>query len=128
MSGYTAIKLTESVAVERLVLIVPAVYRRDVYDVPFKDFTPLIREPGSWRDSDAWDLLAQFKGRLLMIVAGRDEVIPSGVIEGIQRTASAASSIEVVTVADAPHGIIKFFREHPSELERVQQKLTDFLL
>ena len=72
MSGYTAIKLTQSFAVSNLILLVPAVYTPGAYDLSFGDaFSAAIRPPGSWRDSDAFSIISGFKGNLLVIAGTR---------------------------------------------------------
>jgi putative transposase len=88
MSGYTAIKLTELFGVNNLILLVPAVYTPRAYCLPFgPEFSAAIRVPGSWKDSDAFDILSGFKGNLLIIAAESDNVIPVEVIEQLHASA-----------------------------------------
>lgn len=88
VGAYTAIKLTEIFQVDRLILVVPAVYSKAVYKIPFnKDLTKKLREKEGWKDSDAWDILEKFRGKLLIVVAGNDEVIPREVSERIYEAA-----------------------------------------
>lgn len=68
MSGYTAVRLTRLHQVRNLVLIVPAMYTPDAYEVPFKgDFSEIIRSRRSWERSEAWQILAGFTGNLLVV-------------------------------------------------------------
>lgn len=91
MSGYTAIKLTETFTVENLILLVPAVYNTQAYDLSFgSGFSAAIRVPGSWQNSDAFSILAEFKGNLLIIAAESDDVIPVEVVEKIHTSAKKA--------------------------------------
>ena len=84
MSAYTAVKLTALYDVDKLVLLVPAMYTAEAYEIPFnRGFTEIIRRPQSWHHSDAWELLAQFRGKLLVIAGECDRVIPRGVITRI---------------------------------------------
>ena len=82
MGGYTAIKLTEIFKVENLVLLVPAVYTPYVYDIPFgPEFTAKIRVQDRWKDSDAFDIVSDFSGNVMIFAAEFDDVIPSELIE-----------------------------------------------
>ncbi len=108
MGAYTSIKLTEIFQVDRLVLTVPAVYSKDVYKIPFgKNLTEKLREKEGWRDSDAWEILEKFRGKLLIVVAGNDEVIPREVPKRIYEAASNAKSRHVHVLKNAPHQIRK---------------------
>ena len=91
MSGYTAIKLTEAFKVDNLILFVPAVYTARAYRLPFgPEFSAAIRVPGSWNDSDAFDILSGFRGNLLIVAAESDRVIPVEVIEQLHASARNA--------------------------------------
>ena len=104
MSGYTAIKLSETFAVENLILLVPAVYTHRAYDIPFGSaFSAAIRRPGSWRDSDAFRVLSAFKGNLLIIAAESDDVIPREIIEGIYAAANNARARHLHIVPGSRH-------------------------
>lgn len=91
MSGYTAIKLTEQFVVDNLILLVPAVYNSQAYDLAFGfGFSEAIRVPGSWQNSDAFSILSEFRGNLLIIAAEFDDVIPVEVVEKIHASAKNA--------------------------------------
>jgi pimeloyl-ACP methyl ester carboxylesterase len=103
MGAYTAIKLTEIFTVDNLILLVPAVYTPRAYNLPFgPDFSAAIRRPGSWQDSDAFDILTGFKGNLLVIAAESDDVIPIEVVEKIHASANNAKvrNLHVVPASD----------------------------
>ena len=104
MSGYTAIKLTEMFAVNNLILLVPAVYTPRAYDLSFGfEFSTTIRTPGSWQISDAFSIISEFKGNLLIIAAEVDDVIPVKVIEGIYASAKNAKSRFLHIVPNSRH-------------------------
>ncbi len=78
MSAYIAIKLTFLYEMQNLILLVPAVYNKNVYRVPFsEEFTKMIRRESNWVNSDAWDIIQSYRGNLLIIHAENDEVVPS---------------------------------------------------
>ncbi|MBU1240238.1 alpha/beta fold hydrolase [Myxococcota bacterium] len=105
MSGYTAIQLTRLFPVANLVLLVPAAYTPLACDVPFgPDFSRIIREPGSWRESDAFSALAKFRGRLTIFAAQRDDVIPAELTQMLLDAAMNAQSPKLYTVEGSTHG------------------------
>ena len=104
MSGYTAVKLLGTFAVENLVLLVPAVYTRRAYDLPFGPaFSAAIRRPGSWRESDAFGILSTFRGNLLIVAAETDDVIPRAVVEGLFAAAGKTKSRRLHIVPGSRH-------------------------
>jgi uncharacterized protein len=104
MGAYTAIKLTEIFAVANLILLVPAVYTPRAYGIPFgPEFSAAIRRPGSWRESDAFDILSGFRGHLLVIAAECDDVIPGEVIERIHASTRNAEARSLHVVPASGH-------------------------
>lgn len=109
MGAYTAIKLTELYKVDRLVLVVPAVYSKGVYTIPFgEDLTERLREKEGWKDSDAWSILEKFSGKLLIGVAQNDEIIPREIPERIYAAARNAKSSQIFVSKNAPHKIREY--------------------
>ena len=104
MSAYTAIRLTEIFAVNNLILLVPAVYTPQAYDLAFgTEFSTVIRVSNSWQNSDAFSILEGFKGNLLIIAAEYDNVIPIEVIVRIHESARHAKINILHTVPDSEH-------------------------
>ncbi len=104
MGAYNAIRLLETRRVESLVLVVPGVYTPAAYELPFDaGFSAVIRAPRSWEATDAWDILGQFTGRLLVIAAQHDAVIPSEIPERLVDAARRARWRELHVVAGAQH-------------------------
>jgi len=104
MSAYTAIKLTEIFPIKNLILMVPAVYTSKAYTLTFgSSFSKTIREENSWLDSDAFSILKEFKGNLLILAAQNDEVIPPLVLERIYSSASSAKSKKLHIVPNGEH-------------------------
>lgn len=109
MGAYTAIKLTELYQVNCLVLIVPAVYRKEAYKLPFgEEFSNIIREEKSWDDTDAWDIISNYRGKLLIVVAGRDEIVPNEVSKRLYNSAAKAKTRRIYIVKNAPHKIREY--------------------
>ncbi len=128
MAGYNAIKLTEILSVESMILFVPAVYRSDAYAVHFgEQFSKLIREPQSWNETDAWEILGKYTGKLLIIVGDKDEVVPFELTQKIYDSASNASSREIIVEQNASHAVMKYLEEHPDEFARITEKVVESL-
>jgi pimeloyl-ACP methyl ester carboxylesterase len=104
MGAYNAIRLTEHHKVDALVLIVPGVYTPSAYEVPFgPDFSTVIRRERSWVDSDAWDILSRFEGRLLILHAEHDATIPLEISDRLFGAATRAQSRQLHIVQGAEH-------------------------
>ena len=104
MSAYTAIKLTKIFSVNNLILLVPAVYTPSAYNINFgPEFSAAIRIPNNWQDSDAFNILENFKGNLLVIAAQHDNVIPIKVIEKIYESARHAKTNLLHIVPESAH-------------------------
>lgn len=104
MGAYNAICLSERWALEALVLVVPAVYHPAARIAPFGPaFSQIIRQPQSWLESDAWERLRQFRGRLLVIAAECDQVIPSEIPQRLYAAAKQASHRRLLTLAQSGH-------------------------
>ena len=104
MSGYTAVKLTRLHEVKNLVLIVPAMYTPEAYEVPFNGgFSEIIRSHRSWERSDAWEILRGFTGKLLVVAAEHDTVIPREVVQRTFESAAQAQFRDLYIVPGASH-------------------------
>ena len=104
MGAYNAIKLLATRRVESLVLVVPGVYTPAAYDLPFDaGFSAVIRKPRSWEATDAWDIIGRFTGRLLVIAAENDAVIPPEIPPRLVDAARQACWRQLHVVAGAQH-------------------------
>ena len=107
MGAYNAIRLTQQFEVDALVLIVPGVYTPPAYEVPFgPEFSAIIRRERSWDDSDAWDILSRFEGRLLVIAAEHDAVIPREIPQRLVAAATRVQSSTLHVVEGAAHNYL----------------------
>jgi pimeloyl-ACP methyl ester carboxylesterase len=119
MGAYNAIRLTQQHRVDALVLIVPGVYTPAAYEVPFgPEFSAVIRRERSWADSDAWDILSRFEGRLLVIHAEHDAVIPLEISERLVAAATCSESRQLHIVRGAEHNCLwSLLQETPADLD-----------
>lgn len=127
MGAYTAVKLLEQYPVDNFVFLVPAMYSAAAYPVPFNSgFTQIIRKPDSWADSDAWELLANFRGKLLIVAAEFDKVIPFGVIEKIYASAVQARKKELYVAPGVSHFVFTELRaKNPKAFEHVLDLMVE---
>ena len=121
MSAYTAVKLLAHFQIKSLILLVPAMYASRAYTTPFNGgFSDIIRQPQSWVHSDAWRLLADYTGRLLIIAGENDPVIPRDVIDRIYNSAANAAERILYIAPNASHFVFTELREnHPDEFNYV---------
>ena len=117
MGAYTAVKLLENYQIKNMILLVPAMYDSKSYNVPFdKGFTEIIRQPQSWEHSDAWNLLTGYRGRLLIIAAENDKIIPKGVINKIYDSAVNAKERKLFVAPRASHLVFMDLRTNDPEI------------
>lgn len=118
MSGQTVVDLVRHYGdrVAALGLCAPAVYTADAWDVPFEDgkgrFSELIRQPDSWREAPALQVLRAYEGRAVLAVPGTDAVIPPAVTESVQDALVARAQYTRFELTDAQHQLGMWFREH----------------
>jgi len=119
MGAYNAIRLTQHYQVDALVLIVPGVYTPSAYEVPFgPEFSAVIRRERSWIDSDAWEILSRFEGRLLVIAAEHDAVIPLEIPQRLVAAATRAQSRQLHVVQGAEHNRLwSLLEEDPASFD-----------
>lgn len=78
MGAYNAIQLSKIIALDHLILVVPGTYTAKAYQTNFgEQFSKIIRTPDSWKDSDSWEILSNFSGKLLIISAENDQIVPN---------------------------------------------------
>jgi pimeloyl-ACP methyl ester carboxylesterase len=119
MGAYNAIKLLETRTVEALVLVVPGVYAPDAYELAFDaGFSAVIRKARSWERTDAWAILEKFDGRLLVIAAQNDIVIPPEIPGRLVSAARKASWRKLHVVPGAQHNrLFSLLAERPAAFD-----------
>lgn len=108
MGAYNALYLSREVPFRSLILMVPGIYTPTAYNINFgPEFSNIIRQPRSWTQTDAWRLAAKFSGRLLVIAAENDSVIPADIPERLVSNAANASARKCITIPGADHNTIR---------------------
>lgn len=115
MGGYVAVRIHQLIGLPAMVLIAPAMYDAAAYPVPFgSGFTEVIRAPQSYDRSDAWNILADFTGALLVVAGREDNVIPREVIQRCHDTAKNAAR-ELVILDGVDHFVMTRLRSGPRD-------------
>lgn len=129
MGGYVAIKMTELYDVENLILIAPAVYSREAYQISFgSEFSSIIRQPFSWLNSDAWEILKKYTGNILIYKAENDQIIPEDVIKKIYDSAVNTKKREVITIKKATHPLTDWLDEHLGDFDLITETMSKLIL
>ena len=129
MGAYNAIKVLETRPVEALILVVPGVYTPQAYELPFgPDFSAVIRRERSWNDTDAWRILEEFTGRLLVIAAEHDTVIPAEIPERLVQSANKAAWRKMHIVPGAEHNrLFSLLTERPAQFDETMALILSCL-
>ena len=122
MGAHIACSLIPQLAPDALVLFCPAAYEEAARSLAFGPaFQQSIRSTraDAFAASPAFGALAQFRGRLLLVLGEKDAVIPREVEHGYVTCARRASSVEVIRLADAGHHLHAWLEGRPAERDRV---------
>ncbi|MET7479123.1 alpha/beta fold hydrolase [Streptomyces sp. NPDC005648] len=124
MSGQTVADLVAHYGdrVTALGLCAPGVYTAEAWDVPFGDgngrFSGIIRQPDSWLEASALQVLRAYDGRAVLVVPGTDTVIPAAVTEAVQDALAARAQYTRFDLPDAQHQLGIWFRDHGDDRRR----------
>lgn len=108
MSGEIAVRLAADPVhrISGLVTVVGAAYNPAAFDVPFgPGFTRILRQHESWRTSVSFAAIRSFTGRLVVIQASDDEVVPAAIGRDLIRNASKAEHAELLVLQGVSHAI-----------------------
>lgn len=129
MGAYNAIQLSKQLNLDALILIIPGVYTPSAYHVNFSEkFSEIIRTKNSWMDSDAWEILSDFKGKLLIVSAENDEVVPSAIPAKLYESAINTAWKHHMIVPNAIHNkFMEYLFNSKQEKERFLELLKHCL-
>ena len=128
MGAYVAVQLSQYYELETLILMVPGMYHKEAFNKQFgPEFSSIIRQDKSWIDSDAWEILSRFNGKLLLIYAEDDEVIPKDVIDKIMASASKASYVKKLCISRAKHGFLRHLEYDNPVLKEISNEIKNLI-
>jgi len=114
MGAHNAVKIAAHVPPDRLGLAIPAVYTKKASSINFgPSFSSCIRRTKSWEDSECFSHIANFKGKLLVISAENDAVIPSEIPCLLIEKAKSCISAEHHRIKKAGHNLAEHFTQSP---------------
>lgn len=108
MSGEIALRLAcrPDNQITHLVTLVGAIYDGAAFGLPFGPaFSAALRRPQSWRDADSLEMIRHYRGRITLIRASEDAVIPAEIAELIRQHATAASACRIIDLPGVDHRI-----------------------
>lgn len=127
MSGEIALRLAcrPENRIAHVVTLVGALYDGAAFELPFGPaFSAALRRPGSWRDATVLALIRHYPGRLTLIRASEDAVIPSEVAELIREHAVAASACRIIDLPGVDHRV----SERSQHDALLRERLADLIL
>lgn len=119
MGAHTAIAMLEELAImpEKLILFAPAIYASEAEATRFgPEFSKILRTEQSYLSSKSWDILPTFGGKLAMVEASNDEVIPKEMYSLIRQSAIQASEIHHLIIDGSAHQISFWLAEDPARI------------
>lgn len=106
MSGEIAIRLAcrPENGITHLVILVGAIYDRDAFRLPFgPEFSAVIRQPQSWRNADTLEMIRHYRGKLSIVRALDDTVIPAEIADLLIQAAQSARRRCLVDLEGTDH-------------------------
>lgn len=122
MSGEIAVRLAAAPnnRIGRLVTLVGAACNSAAFEVPFGPaFTKILRTPQSWQRSVVFAQIASFPGRLTVVRATEDTVVPATIGELLIANARRAEHAEIVDILDTDHALGLALRAQPGLIDRL---------
>lgn len=125
MGAYVGAKAAAELGVSRLCLAIPAAYAARAYRVPFgPQFTEILRTPRSWEHSDAFELLDNYLGHLLVISAEEDSVVPAEIPRKYVAAARNCATVKHVVVRRAGHTLSEHYEREPQSRAAVYSEIA----
>ena len=119
MGGHVAALAAQRHRFAALGLVIAAAYSSSAAELKFgPDFAAAIRKPQSWQDSDAFAAVATYRGRLQIVSAGADAVVPAEIQQRYFDAAGQCASRHHEIVVGSPHDLGKHFAQAPQDQTR----------
>ncbi len=113
----------------RLVTLVGAAYDSAAFAVPFGPaFAKILRTPQSWRRSVVFEQIASFPGRLTVVRATEDTVVPATTGELLIANARRAEHTEIVDILSTDHVLGMALRAQPGLVDRLGNVICHAIL
>jgi uncharacterized protein len=124
MGSYIAALLAPAIQPRSLILFCPAAYSAGLMDLKFdENFTSTARKPRAYINSPAFEALKSYRGKLLIVAAGKDTIIPKEVIRLYEESAPLAEFRETIWLEESDHKIHSWLADRESERNMVLRKM-----
>lgn len=128
MAGHISCSLVVNANVENLVLFCPAIYTKKAWFSNFGNgFTDIIRENKSYLDNNISQLLKKFDGKIMLILAENDQIIPNEVVDIYLHEMKNKPGSKVYVIKGCPHPIHKWIIQNEQEREKLISEIDWFL-
>lgn len=114
MGAHNALHIASQISVARLGLAIPAIYSEKAETLKFgPSFSSCIRQYRSWEHSKCFSIIQHFKGKLLIISAEKDMIIPAETPCKLIEYAQNCLAAEHHCIRQAGHDLETHFSEYP---------------
>jgi pimeloyl-ACP methyl ester carboxylesterase len=114
MGAYVAVKASVAVGVPRLCLAIPAAYAAQAYKTPFgPEFSKILRTPRSWANSDAFELVRDYSGHLLVVSAEEDRIVPAEIPQRYAASRTNRASTVHHVIKGSGHNLSEHYEREP---------------
>ena len=124
MGAFLASLLVPELKPRGLVFFCPVAYPREAMDLKLDDdFSTKARRLGADARSPAFQALRSFKGKLLIVAAGKDTVAPRSMTNLYAESAPLAKSRKVIWLEESEHKAHIWLQQHKDERDYVLQEV-----
>lgn len=129
MAGHIVCSLVHDYEVGNLVLFCPAAYSIEAWNCRFdQGFTEIIRKQNSYYQNNIQELLQCFTGRIMLILPGKDEIIPKEVNNIYISEVNKRSNSIIYYVKNCAHPIHRWLKNREEEKQQLLQAINSFLI
>lgn len=124
MGAYLAALLVPELEPSGLVLFCPVAYPQEAMDLKLDDdFPTKARRLGPDASSPAFQALSNFKGKLLIVAAGKDTVAPRNMTNLYAEKAPLAKSKKIIWLEESEHKAHIWLQQHKEERDYVLREV-----
>jgi uncharacterized protein len=128
MSGQTAVEVAEVKQFDNLVLFAPAMYSSRASEVKFgPEFTEILRQEGSWKDSAVPTILAALGCKINVFSGESDAVIPHDIIREYATCEIGSFRRQLSFIRGEGHMVSGRTNESPDFADKVAKAIVDNL-
>jgi pimeloyl-ACP methyl ester carboxylesterase len=129
MGGHIALELLKTRNVKNIILFYSAVYATKAVEIPFgnPEFSSILRTEDSWKKSNVWESIKNFRGNLFVITGEKDSVVPPEIPKMIVANAEQAKNRKLLIIPKAPHLLLPIIYDSENLMEEICAKIHSFI-